>query len=255
MARVALFAVAGLLFGSFLTVVIHRAPRRESVARGRSRCPACGTEIRARDNVPVVSWLLLRGRCHACGERISWEYPATELLTAALFAAVAFTFRDAFVAGVLAVFAAVLFALAIVDVRHRILPNSIVYPSALLFAGALVLGVLLGRPLDLAGAALGLAILGGGLFAIALVRPNAMGMGDVKLAALIGLVLGSLGLRYVAVAAAGAILAGGVGGVAALAAGRSRKSAIPFGPFLAAGAMAALFWGPAVADAYLSRLR
>jgi leader peptidase (prepilin peptidase)/N-methyltransferase len=131
----------------------------------------------------------------------------------------------------------------------------VVYPSLMLFAAALVVGALLGREVDLARAGIGFLAYGGGLLLVALIAPRGMGMGDVKLTALIGLVLGSQGLRYVAVAAGLGILLGGVGGVVALASGRSRKSAIPFGPYLAAGAIAAAFWARPIADAYLSRLR
>jgi leader peptidase (prepilin peptidase)/N-methyltransferase len=254
-ARVIAFALAGLLFGSFLTVVVHRTPRRESPIRGRSRCPSCGRTIEARDNIPLVSYALLRGRCRQCRARISPEYPITELATAGLFTGAAIAFRDTYVAGVIALFLAVLLAVALTDVHARIIPNAVVLPSLVLFAVALVAGRLLGRPLNLVGAAIGLVAFGGGLLAVALIRPGGMGMGDVKLAGLIGMVLGALGLRYVAVAAGLAILAGGAGAVVALVAGRSRKAAIPFGPFLVAGAVAAALWGSRIAEAYLSSVR
>jgi leader peptidase (prepilin peptidase) / N-methyltransferase len=251
-ARVIAFALVGLLFGSFLTVVVHRAPRRESFIRGRSRCPSCQRTIEARDNIPVISYVLLRARCRHCGARISPEYPITELATAGLFTGAAVAFPDVYEAGVIALFLAVLLALALTDLHARIIPNVIVLPSLLLFAGALVAGRLLGRDLNLAGAAIGFVAFGGGLLIMALIRPGGMGMGDVKLAGLIGMVLGALGLRYVAVAAGLAILAGGAGALVALVAGRSRKTAIPFGPFLVAGAVAAAFWGSHIAHAYLS---
>src|SRR5437773_9757045 len=109
------FALAGLLIGSFLTVVIHRVPRKKSVAGGRSKCPSCGVAIRARDNVPVVSWILLRGRCRNCGTRISPSYPLTELATGGLFLGASLSFRDVWVAVVMAAFLAVLLALAVID--------------------------------------------------------------------------------------------------------------------------------------------
>jgi leader peptidase (prepilin peptidase)/N-methyltransferase len=252
--RVAIFAVFGLAVGSFLTVVVHRTPRKESVVSGRSRCPSCGGTIGPKDNVPLVSFLLLRGRCRRCKARISSEYPLTEAATAALFAGAAVAFQDVYVAGVMALFLAVLIALGLIDIHHKLIPNAVVYPSLLLFAAALVLGAAIGREVDLVRAGLGFLAYGTGLLVVALISPRGMGMGDVKLTAFIGLVLGSQGLRYVAVAAGLGILAGGVGGVVALAMGRSRKSAIPFGPYLAVGAIAAAFWARPIADAYLSRL-
>jgi len=254
-ARVAVFVAFGLAFGSFLTVVVHRTPRRESVAAGRSRCPACGETIRARDNVPVLSYVLLRGRCRHCGTRISAEYPLTELATAGLFGASAAAFADAYVAALMAGFLALLLAVALTDLHHRMIPNAVIYPGLLLFAGALTVGAVVGRDVDLAGSAAGLLLFGGGLLLVALVAPNGMGMGDVKLAALIGLVLGSRGLPSVIVALGVGILAGGIGASLALAAGRSRKSAIPFGPFLAGGAAAASFAGPWLARMYTGFLR
>jgi leader peptidase (prepilin peptidase)/N-methyltransferase len=254
-ARVIAFALVGLLFGSFLTVLVHRTPRKLSVVLGRSRCPSCGETVQARDNIPILSYLLLRARCRHCGKPISPEYPLTELATAGLFAGGGLAFSDLYVGAVMALFLGVLLALALIDLHERIIPNAVVMPSVLLFGVALVVGAVLGRHLSLVGAAIGMVAFGGGLLGVALVRPGGMGMGDVKLAGLIGMVLGALGLRYVAVAAGLGILAGGVGALAALAAGRSRKGAIPFGPFLVAGAMAAAFWGNHIAEAYLSRVR
>ena len=253
--RVALFAVLGLIFGSFLTVVVHRIPRGESVVRPRSRCPRCGAEIRVADNVPVVSWLLLRGRCRRCGARISAEYPLTEAATAALFAASIAVHEDVFVASVVAVFLAAMLAVALIDARWRIVPNRIVYPSLVLGLIALAAGQLAGAPVDALRGLVGLALYGGPLLLIALVVPRGMGMGDVKLAALIGLVLGALGLSYVAVAAGVGIVLGGVGAIAALAVhGYGRREHIPFGPFLAGGAAVAALAGSAIAGAYLSLL-
>ena len=250
MVRAVVFGMFGLLVGSFLTVVTYRIPRKETVVAGRSRCPACGTTIRARDNVPVVSYLLLRGRCRTCRAGISPLYPVTELATGLLAAGAALRYRSLFVACLVAAFLAVLLALALIDARHRVLPNRIVYPAVLAFGVAIVAGDLADARVDLAGAAWGFVAFGGALLVISLIS-RGMGMGDVKLGFLIGLVLGSLALSFVAVAAGVAILAGGVGAVAALAAGRSRKSAIPFGPFLALGGATAAFLGPQLAHAYL----
>ncbi len=241
----------GLAFGSFSTVAIHRIPRGESVAAPRSRCPSCGSQLRNIDNVPVVSWLLLRGRCRSCGSRISPVYPLMELATAGLFVAAALAFDRVWVAAMMAPFLGLMVALAVIDIRHRIIPNRIVYPSFVIFAVYVGVGALAGGGLDVARAAAGMAAYGGALLIVALVSPRGMGMGDVKLAGLIGLVLGALGLRFVAVAAGAGVLLGGVAAIAALIAGASRKQALPFGPFLAAGAVVAALLGEQLASAYL----
>jgi leader peptidase (prepilin peptidase)/N-methyltransferase len=252
---VALFFALGLIFGSFLTVVIGRLPRGESIVRPRSRCPACGVEIRSRDNVPVVSWVLLRGRCRACGERISAEYPLVELATAALFAAAAVLVDPIYAASLAAPFLGIMLAIAVIDARHRVVPNRIVYPSLALFAVAIVVGDLAGGGVDALDAGLGLALYGVPLLLVAVAVPQGMGMGDVKLAALIGLVLGSFGLSYVGVAAGVGVIGGGIGALVALALlGAGRKDQIPFGPFLAGGAVVATLLGPRIADLYLSLL-
>lgn len=249
--RVAIALPFGLAFGSFLTVAIDRVPKGESVVAPRSRCPACGTQIRAVDNVPLVSWILLRGRCRACREPISAAYPLTEAVTALLFVAAALTFDRVLVAAVMAVFLGLMPALSLIDARHRILPNRLIYPSLVAFPVTIVAGDLAGGGVDLVTAAIGLLAYGGGFLVVALVSPRGMGMGDVKLAALIGLVLGSLGLSYVGVAAGVGILLGGLGSLVALLVGASRKTAIPFGPFLAGGAVVAGLWGPHISGAYL----
>lgn len=245
----------GLVFGSFLTVAVHRVPRGESLARPRSRCPSCGTQLRATDNVPVVSWLLLRGRCRACGARISPVYPLLELATGALFAGVALRFHDLWVAVLLAPFCGLLVAISVIDIQTKKIPNRLVYPALLLSAGYLLVARVAGADVDLVRAGVGFLALGGGFLLVALVVPKGMGMGDVKLAALIGLVLGSQGLALVGVAAGAGILLGGVGAAAALVAGASRKQAIPFGPFLAAGALVAVFLGSEIASRYLDFIR
>ncbi|MFB3737401.1 MAG: A24 family peptidase [Candidatus Velamenicoccus archaeovorus] len=252
--RVVVALPFGLVFGSFLTVVVTRVPAGESIVRPRSRCPGCGTQIRSSDNIPVLSWIVLRGRCRACGARIPVTYPLLELGTAALFVAAALRFDDVWVAVMMAPFCGLMLGLAVIDYRHKILPNRIVYPSLILFPAYLVVAAVAGADVDLARAGIGLLAYGGGLLVVAIVSPRGMGMGDVKLAALIGVVLGSLGLRSVGVAAAAGILLGGVVAVGALLAGAGRKRAIPFGPFLAAGAVIAAFWGPELASLYLNRL-
>jgi len=250
--RTAIFALAGLLIGSFLTVVVHRVPRRESIVRGRSMCPGCGSVIAARDNIPVLSWILLRGRCRTCGTRISPIYPITELVTAGLFVGAALTFDDVWVAATMALFLAVLLAVSLIDLERRIIPNRIVYPSIVAFGLAMLALDLTNRGPNVLHGLIGLAAYGGGLLVIALIAPRGMGMGDVKLAGLIGLVLGSIELSRVAVAAGAGILLGGLAAVIALLMGRSRKTALPFGPFLAAGAVVAAFAGAQLASAYLN---
>ncbi len=252
---VALFFGLGLIFGSFLTVVIARVPKGDSIVRPGSRCPRCEAEIRAWDNVPVLSWLLLRGRCRSCGERISAEYPLTELATGVLFAAAAVLVEPVYAASLAAPFLGLMLAVAVIDARHRIVPNRIVYPALGLFGVAIVAGDLAGGGVDAVDALIGLALYAVPLLLVALAVPHGMGMGDVKLAALIGLVLGSLGLSYVGVAAGLGVIGGGVGALIALTVlGVGRKQQIPFGPFLAGGAVVAVLAGPHIADLYLSIL-
>ncbi len=240
----------GLVVGSFMTVVISRVPVKGSLIRPRSRCPSCGTEIRNRDNVPVVSWLLLRGRCRACGARISAEYPLVELSTAALVVGAVARYESLWQGILVAMLLSMMPAIAIIDIRHRIIPNRLMYPTLVGFTLYVVVGWLLGGPLDPARAAIGLLAFGGGLLVVAMVS-RGMGMGDVKLAAVLGVTFGAIGIGDVGVAAAAAVVLGGLGGLVALALGRGRKSAIPFGPYLAAGAVVAAFWGPQLAHWYL----
>jgi leader peptidase (prepilin peptidase)/N-methyltransferase len=240
----------GLVVGSFMTVVAARVPAGGSIVSPRSQCPACGTPIRNRDNVPVLGWVLLHGRCRACGARISIRYPILELVTAVLVAVPFGIYDSIWVAVAVAALLALMPAIAAIDIEHRIIPNRVMYPALIAFPLYLIVARIAGAPIDLARMAIGFLIYGGGLLIVAFLS-NGMGMGDVKLAALIGLTLGSLGLRYVGVAAGAAILLGGVGAVVALAAGRDRRAAIPFGPYLAAGAAVAAFWGQPIAAWYL----
>jgi leader peptidase (prepilin peptidase)/N-methyltransferase len=240
----------GLAIGSFMTVVVARVPRGESVLRPRSRCPRCATELRNRDNIPFVSWLLLGGRCRTCGERISVMYPLLELSTALLVAGAAAAYDRPWIAVMVALFVALMPAITWIDIERRIIPNRITYPAFLGFSAYVVIAWLFDGGTDPVRGLVGALVYGGGLFLVALVS-RGMGMGDVKLALVIGVVLGAIGLRYVGVAAAGAVLFGGVGGIVALAMGRNRKAMIPFGPYMAAGAVVAAFWGERIADWYL----
>lgn len=242
----------GLVIGSFMTVAVHRLPRGESVVSPRSRCPSCGAEIGARDNIPVLSWLLLRGRCRRCGEPISVEYPLIELATAGLVVLGAIRYSNPWQAVLVGGLLALMPGIALIDLRHRIIPNRLMYPALLLFPVLILPARLIGEAADPARAGIGLLLFGGILFVVAVVS-RGMGMGDVKLAAVIGLVMGSLGLRFVGVAAGAAVVFGGLGGVVALAMGKGRKSAIPFGPYLAAGAVVAGLWGEDIAAWYIGR--
>jgi leader peptidase (prepilin peptidase)/N-methyltransferase len=252
--RIAIALPLGLIIGSFMTVVVARVPAKESLLRPRSRCPRCGTPIRNRDNIPVLGWLLLRGRCRSCGERISIVYPIVELATAAVIVGAVLVYEDLWIAVGIAALLALMPALSAIDLRHRVIPNAIVYPALIAFPLYLTVAWIAGAPVDLGRMGLGFLAYGGGLFVIALIAPGGMGMGDVKLCALIGAVLGSLGLAYVAVAAGAAIVIGGVAAVVALVGGKGRKAKMPFGPAIALGAIVAAFWGQAIADRYLGAM-
>lgn len=251
--RAALFAIGGLLFGSFLTVVIHRVPRKESIVAPGSACPRCGTPIRWFENLPVLSWLALWGKCRHCGERISFQYPLIEAATAVLFAAAALTVEPLGPAIILALFLGSMLAIAVIDARHKIVPNAITYPAVPLAAAALGLAQATGGGVDLVSGLIGMVAYALPIGLIAFAYPAGMGLGDAKLAALIGLVLGSFGLRLVAVAAGLGILAGGVGAIVAVAVLRlGRKAQVPYGPYLAGGAVVAALAGDPIARAYLS---
>src|SRR3954468_202549 len=240
-------ALAGLLIGSFLNVVAYRVPRRESLISPGSRCPSCGHAIAPYDNVPVLSWLLLRGRCRHCGARISARYPAVELATALLYALVVVVGDDALeiVLGLLLVTALV--PITLIDLELRVIPNRITLPAAVAaVVAALVIDISFVPQQLIAGAA------AGGFFLLAaLAYPRGMGMGDVKLAGMLGLYLG----RAVAPAVFAGLIAGVLVGAAVIArkgAREGRKTAVPFGPFLALGGLFALFAGDPIIDAYLS---
>jgi leader peptidase (prepilin peptidase)/N-methyltransferase len=244
---VILIGVLGAAVGSFLNVVIHRLPRGESIVKPRSRCTRCGTTLRTIDNVPLVSWLVLRGRCRDCGTPISPRYPLVEALTAAVFVAVALT-RGVDNDLLLELpFAALLVAVAAIDLEHRIVPNRIVVPAAV-FAIAAAALVERGQLPELLIAG---AIAFGALLLAALAYPSGMGMGDVKLAGVMGLYLGAA----VAPALFAAFAAGAAVGVVLLAreGAAARKRAVPFAPFLALGGLLGILAGPELVDLYQSR--
>jgi leader peptidase (prepilin peptidase)/N-methyltransferase len=240
----ALLALApGLALGSFLNVVAARLPRGGSLVRPGSSCMACHAPIAWYDNVPLVSYLALRGRCRSCSAPIGLRYPAVELTTGALVAACFLVFGFALEALVAAFFCAVLVAVSAVDFEHRIIPNAIVLPAA---AVVLVANTLLEPSVEWTLAALGCSAF---LFVAVLAYPAGMGMGDVKLALLLGAALG----RTAPIALMIGMLAALVPALVLFARyGRSaRKMAIPFGPFLALGGVIALFLGDRLLDLYL----
>lgn len=237
----------GLVLGSFVTVVGYRVPRGESIVGPRSRCTACGAQIAAYDNVPVVSWAILRGRSRCCGERISARYPLTELGLGLLYAAtVAVLWDDPTEVALGLVFVTMLMAITLTDLDQRVIPNKVLLVASAI--GVVIAAV--GDPGSLPERAIAAAAAGGLLFAAALAYPRGMGLGDVKLAAAMGLFLG----RNVAPAILVALLAGTLVGLAMIArhGAAARKSAIPFGPFLALGGVVGLLAGDQLVDLYLS---
>jgi leader peptidase (prepilin peptidase) / N-methyltransferase len=237
-------AILGACAGSFLNVVIWRVPRGESIVSPPSHCPRCGERIKARDNIPIVSWLLLRGRCRNCGEPISARYPLVEALVAVVFAAItAINGVDWDLAWQLPL-AAVLVAVAFIDLDLQVIPNKIVYPAAVWGVVSAALIRLSDLPALLAWGAGAFLF----LFIAALVYPGGMGMGDVKLGGIMGLYLGSSVLPALLVA----FLSGSVVGITLMArhGAKARKMGVPFGPFLALGGIVALLVGPDLVDAY-----
>jgi leader peptidase (prepilin peptidase)/N-methyltransferase len=246
-AAAAMAFLGGLLVGSFVTVVAHRVPRGESVVGPRSRCPECGTQIAAYDNVPVLSWVVLWGRSRCCGTRISARYPLTELTMALLYAAtVLVLWDDATEIALGLVFVTTLVAVTLTDLERRVIPNKILLVAAVL--GLTIAAV--GDPGSLPERAIAATGAGGLFLLAALAYPRGMGLGDVKLAATMGLFLG----RDVAPAIFVALLAGTAVGMAMIArdGAGARKQAIPFGPFLAFGGAVGLLLGSELIDLYTS---
>ena len=240
---------AGTIVGSFITVVAHRLPRGEPFVAGRSRCPGCGAQIAAYDNIPVVSWLVLRGRCRSCGKPISARYPLTELGVGALWAATVLILGtdDGAELALGLVFCALLVTITLTDVDLRVIPNKVVLFGAV---AAIVIAAA-SDPDSLVERGIAAAAAGGLLFLIALAYPRGMGMGDAKLMAMMGLYLG----RAVAPALLVGLAAGAAVG-AYLIARRgpgARKQAVPFGPFLALGGVIGLWFGDDIVDWYDDR--
>lgn len=251
------FGLAGLLLGSFATLASHRIPARETIVRGRSRCPSCGAQITMRENVPVISYLLQRGRCRHCGAGISFRYPLIEVVTATLFALTAAKFGWSLETLVYAAFFWALVVLSAIDLEHRLLPNRVVYPAFVAgWAGLAAAALAAGEPGRLLDAALGAAIFGGFFLVVGVAFPAGMGGGDVKLSFVLGTFLGYLGAPgLVLVGMFLSFSLGALTGVALVATRRAgRKSMVPFGPFLALGTTITIFVGQGLLDAYLGNL-
>jgi leader peptidase (prepilin peptidase) / N-methyltransferase len=238
--------VLGLILGSFLNVVAYRLPRGESLAAPASRCPGCDTPIRPYDNVPVISWLLLRGRCRSCGESIAWRYPLVEFATAVLLALTVVVIGPGEEVWLGLAFVLLLVPVTVIDIDFRIIPNKLMIAGTI--AAAAILAVT--RPGDIPEHLIAAVAAGGFLLVAAIAYPAGMGMGDVKLAFVMGLFLG----RDVGVALLAGLLAGSIVGIAIMAlkgVAAGRKTAIPFGPFLAFGGVVGLLAGEPVVDWYL----
>ncbi len=239
-------ALGGLITGSFLNVVAYRLPRGESLVSPGSHCPSCDTPVKPYDNLPVLGWLLLRGHCRECGVRISARYPLVEVLTAVLAVAVVLTKSSAHDIVLGLVLVGTLVPIALIDFDRRIIPNRITLPAAVAAVG---IGLAL-KPAGVPEQLISGAAAGGFLLVFALAYPRGMGMGDVKLAAVLGLFLG----REVAVAILAGVLAGALVGGAIMArvgVQEGRKTAVPFGPFLALGGIIALLAGSPIVHWYL----
>jgi len=248
-----LLAVLGLLIGSFLNVVVYRVPRGLNVNRPRSACPECGNPVRARDNVPVVSWVLLRGRCRDCAAPIAGRYPLVEAGTSVLFVCLGLRHDDDAILPALLVLGAAGVALALIDLEHRRLPFVITVPLFGVIAGLVaVAGAVDGwSTLDVAVLS---TLVWGGLFATLYYGTGGrgMGFGDVVLSPSLGLVLGWLGWGASLVGLLSGFASGALVGVVLMAAGRAgRRSAVPFGPFMLIGALIGIFVGQDVWSHYL----
>lgn len=250
----ALIAVFGLLIGSFLNVVTWRVPRGEDIVKPPSHCPNCDHQLAWRDNIPVLSWLLLGGKCRYCGARISARYPATEILTAIVFAALALIIGINWSLPAYLWLGGAGIALAIIDVEHRRLPNAITLPSYIAVGLLLLLPAIINGQWDQYLRAWVAAVILAALYlALALIYPKGMGLGDVKLSGVLGLALGWLGWSELIVGGFLAFVLGSLGGIAVIAAtGAGRKAKIPFGPYMLLGALLGLWVGQPVAHWYQS---
>jgi leader peptidase (prepilin peptidase)/N-methyltransferase len=245
--ELALTAPLGLMIGSFLNVVAYRLPRGESLVKPGSHCTTCGEPVKPWDNIPLLSWLVLRGRCRGCGEGISARYPLIELITGVAFAVIALVNGLDLDLLIELPFAAMLIAVAGIDLEHRIVPNKILLPMAVWGIGATAFVDASALPEALIAGAAAFTF----LFIVALVHPKGMGMGDVKLVGVMGIYLG----LSIAPALLIGFLSGTLVGIAIIAkygAAAGRKRGVPFAPFLALGGLVALLAGPELIDLYVS---
>jgi leader peptidase (prepilin peptidase) / N-methyltransferase len=239
--------VLGAIVGSFLNVVAYRLPRHESLVTPASHCPRCGTPVKPYDNIPILSWLLLRGHCRSCGKSISARYPLVEASTAALCVGAVLVHHSAVEIALSVVLILLVVPAALIDLEHRIIPNQITALGAVL---AIAIGLAL-DPSGEPGRLIAGAAAGGFLLLAALAYPGGMGMGDVKLAGMMGLFLGAAVAPALLIALVAGVLVGTVV-MARKGAQEGRKTAIPFGPFLALGALVAVFVGPQLVDVYVT---
>jgi leader peptidase (prepilin peptidase) / N-methyltransferase len=252
---IALAALGGLVFGSFMGVVVHRVPLKESIVSPRSRCPNCGHQLSAADNIPVLSWVMLRGKCRYCHAPVSPRYLAGEVLTGVAWALAVVRLGTTWKLLAFLPFLWVLIALSLIDLETKLLPNRIVYPSVVIGIVLLAITAAVDPGLDawLRGLG-GMAAGAGAFFVIALISPAGMGMGDVKLAGLIGLYLGYLSWGRVALGFFLAFLIGALSGIALMITGKAgRKTQVPFGPFMALGAIIATLYGRPLLDLWHGR--
>ncbi len=244
--------LVGLALGSFLNVCIYRIPQKKSILFPNSYCPRCGTKIRYRDNIPILSFILLGGKCRTCKEKISWQYPLVEFVTPVLLVVTYLHFGLTWGFATKSILILVLLAVFLIDLKHRIIPDVLTLPGIIL---GFLLSFLVKSPTFLQSL-LGIAV-GGGMFYLAailgdlLFKKESMGGGDIKLAMMLGAFLGWQKIILVLILAA--VLGSLVGGVAMLFPGEVKKTkAIPFGPFLAVGALLAIFLGDSLISAYLN---
>lgn len=259
---IALASILGLMFGSFASAAAYRIPRKESFVTGRSKCPNCGATITAIENIPVFSYIFLKGRCRHCRAKISIRYPLIELGAGVLFGLAAWKFGANAETVIYAAFFWVLVVLTIIDIEHHLLPTRVIYPALLVGAVALAVTALVRDDTDrIVDMALGAAVFGGIFFVIFYAAPaGGFGFGDVRLALLLGTFVGYLGAPgLVLVAMFMAFLTGALIGVALKwrderskqSEGPLRKAKIPFGPYMALGSVIAIFWGQRILDGYL----
>lgn len=236
----------GLMVGSFLNVCICRLPEHKSIVTPPSSCPHCQQPIKAYDNIPLLSFIILRGRCRYCGEAVSWQYPAVELITGLLFLGLAYSWGLGGQVFVYALLASALLVVSVIDLQHQIIPDKVTLPGIVLGLGFSFFSLL---PVDFVQSLIGLAVGGGILYAVAVISRGGMGGGDIKLMALIGVFLGwQKALLTIFLG----VLVGSIVGVALmLFRGKGRKDKIPFGPFLALGAIISIFWGQEIINWYL----